>query len=516
MHIGIGVAALKMILRMGLPILFSLLRLKTTDMQFFETLFLIQTFLFLFFISFYGEKRKWHLLIFRIGLCLILLHFVFEIARWQVGLSYLLFLFLALLLLKKSIAPLFFRILGFMFGMLLIGASIHYAIGMPMIKLPVPSGMHQVGTRSFNLIDQSRDELHTHDPDDKRELFVEVWYPAKFSPGQKKPEAQSLWQELYIGKIDRVSFFMDYLKGISTHSYINAIPDLSNGPYPVILFNHGLQMFTSQNTLLMEHLASHGYILVSVAHPYESLRVNLSEKGAVLPEFITSMEKFKAAMDWVQKTSAPIEAAKEAIKNVDSRVERAKILLKAIEASPLNQVVENWVEDNRFVLDHLLAATNNELPFSKAIDQSKIGVMGMSIGGATATELSKSDTRIKAAINIDGLQYGFRNHEPLKVPFMMIYSKDGQDLNDFLFLGTDQDIYKYTIPDALHSDFTDLTVVWPIMKMYGQLGNITGKRMIHLTNLLTLNFWDHYLKNKPLQTLHKEDFPEVFPPSTFE
>jgi hypothetical protein len=135
--------------------------------------------------------------------------------------------------------------------------------------------------------------------------------------------------------------------------------------------------------------------------------------------------------------------------------------------------------------------------------------MGMSIGGATATEFSKADNRIKAAINVDGLQYGLKNNEGLEVPFMMIYSKDGKGVNEFLILDSKDDFYEYTFPNARHADFTDMTLIWPIMRMYGQLGTIPGERMTQLTNEVILNFWDHYLKNQPFQNFDKKDYPEL-------
>ena len=127
--------------------------------------------------------------------------------------------------------------------------------------------------------------------------------------------------------------------------------------------------------------------------------------------------------------------------------------------------------------------------------------MGMSIGGATATEVSKSDRRVKAAINIDGMQFGSRNRRPLTVPFMMLYSDDGVGNNEFLMLRRKNDYHEYHFQGARHADFSDLSLVWPILRVYGQLGEIPAVRMIDLQNDLILNFWDHYLKQRPLRSM---------------
>lgn len=423
--------------------------------------------------------------------------------------SFLIFAISSLFLLKRSVSHLFFRFLGFVMGILLISTSAFYVLMMPIIKLPKPTGEYIIGSTNYTVTDLSRSEIKTEDPNDKRELFVEVWYPANLDGLEEVPPVRPLWEELYKGKSDRVSFFMNYLKGIDTHSYPDIPPKTDHGTFPVILFNHGLQMFTSQSTLLMEHLASHGYIVVSIAHPYESLRVNLQHAGTVIPEFISSMEKFNEAMEWIKKSSAPVNAAKDSMKTMDTRVERAQIMLKAIEKSEMNNVVSEWEKDNRFILDELISSKHNNFIFRKIMDTSRIGIMGMSIGGAVATEFAKSDERIKAGINVDGLQYGKRNRESLEIPFMMIYSEDGKGLNEFLMMDSNNDFYEFTFTNARHPDFTDMTLIWPFMRVYGQLGNIPGERMVELTNKVILNFWDCYLKNQPFQNLDKNNYPEL-------
>ena len=420
---------------------------------------------------------------------------------------YLLFLSLLLFSFKHSTAHWLIRVIGFITGILLLLISGFYSYLMPVIDLPAPEGSYGVGSRSFVLEDQSRPEIHTIDSKDKRVLFIEAWYPIDHH-SSKDAKQTSLWQELYKGENDVVSFFMKYLKRVQTHSYQEALPS-SKGPFPVIVFNHGLQMFTSQNTLLMEHLASNGYVVFSLAHPYESLRVNLPNKGAVLPKFLSSKQAFMKGLEWMDKASRPIEAAKDSISLLTNPHDQQQVMLAAIENSELNQVVERWRRDNQLTINWLFESQNDLQDLGNVLDTSRIGVMGMSLGGATATEICKSDHRVKAAINIDGLQYGNRNNVRLSKPFMMIYSQDGEGLNQFLKSNTTNDYHQYTFVGSKHADFTDMTLVWPVMKVYGQLGSIPGERMIKLTNEVVLNFWDHYLKNASLKEFDALTFPEL-------
>jgi hypothetical protein len=475
-------------------------------MQHLEIIFALTTLFLLVLSSFYGKSRKPLKITFLIGSGFLVLHFVFETIRWQMIFIYLIFIILSLFLLKRSIAHLVFRWIGFFFGLLFMFTSVFFAIGMPVITLPEPTGKYDVGTSSFSLMDEERDEIHTDDTNDKRELFIEVWYPGAL---HEPVTPKSLWSELYSGQRDVVRFTLNYLKRIKTHSYPDIPPALDEGQFPLLLFNHGLQMFTSQSTMLMEHLASNGYIVVSIAHPYESLRVNLAQGGTVLPEFITSLEKFKEAMEWIKKTSGPIVAAQDSIKSIESREERGEIMLRAIRNADLNLVVEEWTKDNQYVLDRILTPEENPLNFPHLIDTTRIGIMGMSIGGATAGEFCKIDQRVKAGINVDGLQYGTTQDDSLNLPFMMVYSDDGLGLNDFMMLRSKQDYYEFHLRDTRHADFTDMILVWPVMKVYGQLGKIPGERVIELTNRIILNFWDHYLKQKPFYKFQEADYPEL-------
>ncbi len=479
----------------------------STQMQFFEALFLFCTLVLLALVCFFSNSRKGQLLTFYAALGALAIHLIGEVPRWQVGLAYVLFPVLPLLLLRNSVAHIALRVLGFLTGATLLATSMFFAMGMPIKRLPAPSGEYKVGTTSFTLVDESREEIHTDRAGDKRELFVEAWYPAGSDEDDVYP-MRTLWSELYRGESDQISFFLSYLRGVKTHSMIGAPAEGSGQRFPLILFNHGLQMFTSQNTLLMEHLASHGYIVVSISHPYESLRVNLEGAGTVLPKFLTSIEEWNKAMQWIEASSRPIQLAKDSMAEVSSVESRAQIMRNAISESPMNTVVQEWASDNTFVLDNLLSSGREATIFQGIIDTTRIGAMGMSVGGATAAELCKLDPRIKAGINVDGLQYGTTNSDSLNVPFLMVYSDDGLGTNDFLQLSSTTAYHECHFVSSKHADFTDFPIIWPMLKLYGQLGSIPGPRVLQMTNNVVLGFWDRYLKDQPASPWN-EDYPEL-------
>ena len=50
------------------------------------------------------------------------------------------------------------------------------------IELPKPGGAYVVGTVIYNWIDASRADIVSAAPDDKRQLVVQIWYPAEVKP----------------------------------------------------------------------------------------------------------------------------------------------------------------------------------------------------------------------------------------------------------------------------------------------------------------------------------------------
>ncbi len=87
-----------------------------------------------------------------------------------------------------------------------------------------------------------------------RPLVVTIWYPAL------KPENSPS--------------SMTYQWGLfSAQGYAirDAVPDGSGGPYPLILFSHGLGGMRYQSIFLTEHLASYGFVVMAADHPGSTL-----------------------------------------------------------------------------------------------------------------------------------------------------------------------------------------------------------------------------------------------------
>lgn len=105
-------------------------------------------------------------------------------------------------------------------------------------------GPYVVGTREF-VVETA-----------ERTTPITVWYPAL------NPE----------GKAEKITYDM----GVSNqglppypvlgNAILNAMPDMSGSPYPLVIWSHGAYLYRQTNAYLAEHLASQGFVVVAGNH----------------------------------------------------------------------------------------------------------------------------------------------------------------------------------------------------------------------------------------------------------
>jgi len=441
-------------------------------------------------------ERKYVLALFAAGLSTLVLSGVLGQLRWQIVPAGLVFAVSSLLLPRRAFSHAAVRSIGILLGAVFVAIGVLLALGLPVLTLPAPDGPHAVGSTSVSLIDESRDNAFFGAPDEKRDVYVQLWYPGVVAEGGPVPRVKTLWEELHRADLDLFTLFTRYLRGVKTHSYEDIPLSSAQPSYPVIVFSHAIVSFAEQNTLLMEHLASHGYVVVGISHTYASMRVISSTGTAVYPN-----------LDRVNSASAEFDAMTaevgRRIERAGSPEERASLQLEQYErATGLNELTAIWVDDLRFVLDQIA-----RLPaFDDRIDVDRVGLLGMSFGGGAITEFCKVDARCRAALNMDGGLFGERQREPLEVPYLSLI-REGRS-TDYLLLTSRSDYYEIEVEGTTHLDFTDDTVVLPILKWFGLTGSIAAERVIEITNTVALRFFDSYLRGAPKPRFDGE-FPEL-------
>ncbi|ATY14722.1 lipase [Amycolatopsis sp. AA4] len=209
-------------------------------------------------------------------------------------------------------------------------------------ELPTPTGPHAIGERDVHLVDQARN----------RELMISVWYPARPGTGPKArylpAQAASYFDQgaapalgLPTGKVDWAA--------VETHARANAP---AAGRWPVVVYSPGWASLRALGSATAEDLASRGYIVVTIDHTGEAPFV-------VFP---------------------------------DGRV------VFSSQSKDLVAGMRTRVADVRFVLDQLPGIPG----LGKAMDVSRLGLIGHSFGGDTAAEVSTVDSRVDAVADLDG------------------------------------------------------------------------------------------------------------------
>ena len=137
--------------------------------------------------------------------------------------------------------------------------------------LPEPTGQHAVGRMSYDWVDSTRAEIYAADRNDRRELVVFVWYPAKERAAEFAPYLPQTWSPA-------VEFLGINVSGLRSHAVLDASVAADDTAYPVLLLSpSGVPPLLL--TAIAEELASHGFIVVGVNPTYETAVTALAMAG---------------------------------------------------------------------------------------------------------------------------------------------------------------------------------------------------------------------------------------------
>ena len=391
------------------------------------------------------------------------------------------------------------------FMLLLLGVAVRAQAPPPTFELPGPTGKMPVGTTRWVVVDSSRQE--TFAAGKPREVEVLAWYPRASAAGSTRaagvrdtaPYMRNGMEEvLSFARLAKLGDAYNGLANVQTHSVIDAPPAGTPPRFPVIVFSHGYTGLPSSHTGLMEDLASHGWAVLHVVHPYEATGSKLAdgtlvaftdEKNALRPEIMAVLNEWKQEGATMEKVVAATDATEK------------EALLRGYLATLKNtdQVVRRWVADVKVVLDRLPKSGPGSQLASK-LDLTRLGVAGHSMGGVMAGQFCVEDRRCKAALNFDGIpQYGTMIDTPLPAPFLMVYSgRAGRaGASDYIYSRAASRYYRVDVADTLHVDFTEMNFWAGPLQQRGAFGKIAPARALDLTRLIARSFFAQEILKQP-------------------
>lgn len=176
---------------------------------------------------------------------------------------------------------------------------------------PGKPGPYTVGVTTLRLSDTSRVDDKTKEP---RPMVVEIWYPAVDDANKGTPDAYQVSNDAPPAVQDRLKQLGIEVPAMKQNAFRDAEPLRKEGPYPIILFSHGSGGIRYQSVFQTVHLASHGYVVVSVDHAGNTLYDLFLDPKAQDPTRL-----FKAAVDRPLDVKFSLEEVKKRAQHPQDR-----------------------------------------------------------------------------------------------------------------------------------------------------------------------------------------------------
>ena len=308
---------------------------------------------------------------------------------------------------------------------------------------PAPDGPHAVGTFRRQVTNSTG----------SRKLMATVWYPATRDVSQ----APASWFEPdYVEHLTkRFGPGMKVLDQVRGHSIPGLALSDAQTAWPALILSHAFMGHREDNRDLAETLASHGYVVISANH--RDAEFTQLEDGTV----VTGTGNL-----WDNSV-------------LNQRMPEVRILL---------DVLEDWN-----VSDSLLAGR---------IDLEAIGALGFSVGGETAAELARRDTRCRA-VAVIGLEPFWDYHldsATVTKPILMALEEPVQEVSSGdihinnpayrLFGMAPGPAYYLRIGGTMHHS---LTGVMRIVAPHVPGGDTDNRRAAGIGNASVVSFFNKHL-----------------------
>lgn len=310
----------------------------------------------------------------------------------------------------------------------------------PQYRQPQVTGSYAVTTEEFTWTDENRIETYA-DTQKNRSVTVKMWYPQE------------------------------------------------EGSFPLVVFSHGATGMIDSNFSTCQDLASNGYVVASIGHPYQAMMVKDTDGNVTFidPEFLSDVTD--ASPDTPERRQRLFTATQEWI---------------GIRSADMNFVLDT-------ILSHKAAGTSGAC---SRVDETKIGLFGHSLGGAAAVNVGRQRTDIDAVIDLEGTMlgeytgcengvYSFEE-TPYPIPLLDVSSRAVYDEAKALaqpgyvnfYVGEHASDFREVIfNDAAHLNFTDLPLVSPFFAKLLGVGSVDAGKCIEQMNEMVRSYFNYYLKD---------------------
>lgn len=335
------------------------------------------------------------------------------------------------------------------------------------VVLPGPTGPYPIGTVP----------LHLAGGPDGRELMISVWYPAR--DAARYPRARWMRAAPLRELLVSADFAADAAAAPLTAGHLGA--PARRGKCPVVMFSHGAHDHRADNTIIVQELVSHGYVVVTVDHTGDAFS-EFPDGRVIVPDSSMGPGAFAA--------------------------------------------------DIRFVLDRVeeLAAGRNPdadrrpLPvgLARTLDPHRIGMFGWSKGGTATAIVMTEDPRVRAGLSIDGPMIPAVTAD-LDRPFMLVTAENTRAASPAVaefwshLRGWRLEV---RADGAMHGSYEDVQALLPQLAkitglsdaaLHDLIGDLDPGRSVRIQQAYPLAFFDRHLRHRGGHLLDGPSpaFPEV-------
>ena len=353
------------------------------------------------------------------------------------------------------------------------------------VKTPVPTGEYAVGTFTYTVYNDREETMYCA-PGTMRSIPVRVYYPVKKESVEGLPKARYLSKDMTLAIKKNLHVPLNYEKmeqdgSNRSECYENA-PFIEGEHFPLILFSFGYGSFREGNSFLLIELASHGYVIASVGHPYEGMLTELDDGTT-----------FQLAKGISSKCYSPVIPSILALKKLmkakgtnEELWEQLDTIQRKYNRFIMDRIPE-WKLDTKAALRYLKENHSDLIDFEKGV-----GLTGHSMGGAAAFALCEDEPEtFVCGINIDSGLFGEHEGKTIGVPFLQMNCEANKTAVTVAFLINKAVAYHAVLRDMEHVGFTDFKHMIPMKSLVGGLDpNVAHDTVCRIH----LEFFDTYLK----------------------
>jgi len=343
--------------------------------------------------------------------------------------------------------------------------------GAPHVALPPPSGPHPVGTRALYAEDASRWDFQA---DRTRELMLRLWFPAAPAPA-REPAPYYLADLEGQANAEGQDLHWNFWDVVSTNAVENASPSDALAQWPVLVLSPGWDSSLAWQTALAEELASWGFVVIGIEHPFDSGAVVFPGGRLVEPP---------------PEPRSPEVTASE------------------------------WSEDQRFVVRFAEELARSDPSLQGRLLLGALGLVGHSLGGAAAVNTCLVESLCGFAANLNGRLVGEGTQAPFTRPTLLVNGGNTfpQAEQDGPLRRATGPVIELAIDGALHNDFSDLGYWYPLVpgatadsSAKAELSARAPSRTRDIVSAYSRAMASEYLQgtHRALLDGDSQDFPEV-------